>query len=176
MDQILQEKSRLIIIFFMVLFLCLWTISVFAGGKFCPYCGEEISPDARFCSYCGQELEGEKLPKIKALWNWNWIWIRHTRRWFTKSCTMSWLCKWLRSRVSIKYGILHNVFWISGQRFYFPNDYEVPASESFRSFSILWDWFVLWLVSIFWLVKLSLWVWRVGWDCSCLLWRNNVLF
>jgi len=80
MDQILQEKSRLIIIFFMVLFLCLWTISVFAGGKFCPYCGEEISPDARFCSYCGQELEGEKLPKIKALWNWNWIWIRHTRR------------------------------------------------------------------------------------------------
>jgi len=49
----------------MMLFLSLWTISVFAGGKFCPYCGEEISPDARFCSYCGQELEGEKLPKIR---------------------------------------------------------------------------------------------------------------
>ena len=49
----------------MMLFLCLWTISVFAGGKFCPYCGQETPPDARFCSYCGQELAREKGPKIK---------------------------------------------------------------------------------------------------------------
>ena len=66
MNQILQNnRAKLSIIFFMTLLLSLSTISVFAGGKFCPYCGEEILPDARFCSYCGQELEGEKLPKIR---------------------------------------------------------------------------------------------------------------
>lgn len=66
MSQILQnKKSKLIVILFMILFLSLWTMSVFAGEKFCPYCGEETPPDARFCSYCGQELAGEKLPKIR---------------------------------------------------------------------------------------------------------------
>jgi len=66
MNQILQNnRAKLSIIFFMTLLLSLSTISVFAGGKFCPYCGEEILPDARFCSYCGQELEGENLPKIR---------------------------------------------------------------------------------------------------------------
>lgn len=66
MDQILQNKRlKLTIIFFMTLFLSLSAISVFAGEKFCPYCGEEISPDARFCSYCGQELGLERRTKIR---------------------------------------------------------------------------------------------------------------
>jgi len=66
MKQTLQnKKSKLTIIFFTTLFLCLWTISIFAGEKFCPYCGKETPSDARFCGYCGQELEGEKLPKIR---------------------------------------------------------------------------------------------------------------
>ncbi len=66
MNQILQNKrSKLTIIFFMALFLSLWTTIILAGGKFCPYCGKENPPDARFCGYCGQELTRGKVPKIK---------------------------------------------------------------------------------------------------------------
>jgi len=65
MNQILREKSRLIITFSTIFFLCFWTTSAFAGGKFCSYCGKGNAPDAIFCGYCDQELAREKGPKIK---------------------------------------------------------------------------------------------------------------
>ena len=31
-------------------------IALFASGRKCPYCGKNISKDAKICPYCGKEL------------------------------------------------------------------------------------------------------------------------